>query len=163
MKKILFIRHAKSDWSFPELADFERPLNKRGNKDASEMGFRLSNDKIIPQLIKLSTAERAKETIKLISETAGWQSIDKQEKDWMYLASANEYIKSIEKLHDEIDFICYCGHNPTITYVINYFTGDNIENVPTCGMALIEFKADSWKHISKNSGKLVFYDFPKNK
>ena len=164
IKKVLFIRHAKSDWSFPELADFERPLNKRGKKDAPEMGRRLRNrEDIRPQLIKVSTAERTKETMDLLKKEAGWENIETVEKDWMYLASANEYIKSIEKMHDEIDFVCFCGHNPTVTYVLNYFSGENIDDMPTCAIGLVEFDVESWKHISQNSGKLTYYDYPKSK
>ena len=162
MKTITFIRHAKSDWGNPGLADYERPLNHRGEKDAPEMGRRLSETDYKPQLIYLSTAERTRQTVKLLAKKAKWKDVDAVEKDWLYLASTEEYIKYIEKLHDELDHVCFCGHNPTITSVINYFTGGHIDNVPTCGIGVIEFKVDQWKTISKDSGRLVHYDYPKN-
>ena len=162
MKQLTFIRHAKSDWSLPELMDFDRPLNKRGKKDAPEMGRRLLSDGDRPQLILLSAAARTIETVELLKETAGWQDVETQEKEWLYLASMEEYIRTIEKFHDEIDHVCFCGHNPTITGIINYLTGVYIGNVPTCGVAIINFKIDSWKHIIEGSGRLKHYDYPKN-
>jgi len=162
MKKITFLRHAKSDWKIPELMDFERPLNKRGKKDAPEMGKRMEKIKERPQLIMLSAAERTKETIQLFSQQAGWKEIEKNEKEWLYLASPQEYIKSVEKLDNHIDHICFCGHNPSITSVINHFSGENLVNVPTCGLAIIEFDVDSWESISQYSGTLIHYDYPKN-
>ena len=162
MKKVILIRHAKSDWSFPELADFERPLNKRGKKDAPEMGKRLAKLNEKPQIVYLSNSERTRETMKLLSKEAHWDEIDKIEKDWLYLASINEYVKTIEKFHDEFDHVCFCGHNPSITSVVNYLAGETIGNIPTCGVAIISFDVDSWKHVSKGSGHLEHYDFPKN-
>jgi len=78
------------------------------------------------------------------------------------LASPQEYIKTIEKLSDDLNFVCFCGHNPTITAIINYYSGENLVNVPTCGLGLIEFDVENWNAISRDSGKLIHYDYPKN-
>lgn len=161
MKTLTLIRHAKSDWSYAELMDFDRPLNPRGKRDAPEMGKRLSKRSEIPQLIYLSASVRTVETMDLLAETANWQDIDRITKDWLYLASPQEYIRTIEKMHDEVDHLCICGHNPTITSIINYYSGENISNVPTCGVGIIQFDLESWKHISQDSGQLMHYDFPK--
>ena len=163
MKKLTLIRHAKSDWNIPELMDFDRPLNSRGKKNAPEMGIRLSKFNEKPQLIFMSASARTKETIQLLLESANWNDIDVIEKDWLYLASPQEYLKTIEKMHDEVDHLCICGHNPTITSVINHLTGENIGNVPTCGIAIIEFDIENWRSVSENSGTMLHYDYPKNK
>lgn len=162
MKKITFIRHAKSDWNLPELMDFDRPLNERGRNNAPNMGARMAKYEECPQLILLSAAVRTKETMKLFSEKAGWQDCKKIEKDWLYLASPQEYIKTVEKLANDLHYICFCGHNPTITAIINYYSGENLVNVPTCGLGMIEFDVDDWSSISRDSGRLMHYDYPKN-
>ena len=59
MKTLFLIRHAKSSWKFHNLADHDRPLNKRGRRDAPEMGRRLSAKQIVPNTIVSSTATRA--------------------------------------------------------------------------------------------------------
>ncbi len=62
MKKLYLIRHAKSDWSNPSLDDFDRPLNKRGKKNAPFMGKILHKKGIYPDLIISSPAYRARTT-----------------------------------------------------------------------------------------------------
>ncbi len=64
MKKLHLIRHAKSDWSNPILDDFDRPLNKRGKKNAPFMGKILRDKGVNPDLIISSPAYRARETAK---------------------------------------------------------------------------------------------------
>ena len=54
------------------------------------------------------------------------------------------------------------GHNNGITDLAVYLTDADIFNIPTCGMVLITFPFDDWKMVSKNSGEVVFFDFPKN-
>ena len=142
--------------------DFDRPLNKRGKSDAPEMGRRLLQGGDKPQLIFLSNSARTIETIELIKKHAHWEDVETIEKDWLYLASLDEYIKKIELLDDNLNHISFCGHNPTITSIINYLTGVYIGNVPTCGYAVVNFKVDSWQHIIDGSGRLKHYDYPKN-
>ena len=160
MKKIIFIRHAKSDWSSPELSDFDRPLNKRGLRDAPDMGMRLQNTK--PDIILLSNAKRTRQTIDLIIENAGWTDIRRVEKDIFYLASESVYLNEISASDNQLNTLVICAHNPGITSVINSLSGENITNVPTCGLAIITFELDEWSAISSNSGSLAHFDFPKN-
>ena len=162
MKKILFIRHAKSDWSFTDLADIDRPLNKRGKKDAPEMGKRLLDRKEKPECIYRSPSMRTTQTIELLSETASWQDVEIKEEDWLYMASRQDFLVGIEKIKNEIDFVCLCAHNPGTTDIVNYLSGENINNMPTCGIAIIEFNTDNWVEVSGGTGKLLLFDFPKN-
>ena len=67
-RTLVLIRHAKSSWSNPGEADFERPLNDRGERDAPRMGARLKELKIKPDLIVCSPAKRAKQTAKRIAD-----------------------------------------------------------------------------------------------
>ena len=67
MKRLFLVRHAKSSWKHPELTDFERPLNKRGKRDAPEMGKRLADREIDLDLMVSSTATRAITTARTIA------------------------------------------------------------------------------------------------
>ena len=73
MKTVLFLRHAKSSWSSPDLDDHERPLNGRGRSASATMGRYLEDNDLLPDLILCSTAKRARETLKRAS--AGWRSV----------------------------------------------------------------------------------------
>ena len=72
MKTLYIIRHAKSDWNNPGLRDFERPLNKRGLRDAPFMGKKLVDLNVAPELIVCSPANRTTETVKLIGNEIGY-------------------------------------------------------------------------------------------
>ncbi|MCG8345209.1 MAG: phosphohistidine phosphatase, partial [Chlorobiales bacterium] len=53
------------------------------------------------------------------------------------------------------------GHNPTITSFANFISGEHLENIVTCGVARIDLKGDSWQQTMMDSGKLVWYEYPK--
>ena len=72
MKTIILVRHAKSSWKNPRLDDFERPLNKRGRRDAPLMGEKLKERQILPDLILASPAKRARKTADLIAKAIGY-------------------------------------------------------------------------------------------
>jgi phosphohistidine phosphatase len=67
MKTLFILRHAKSSWKEQDLPDHDRPLNKRGKKDAPRMGKLLTDEDLIPDLIMSSTAARAKKTAELVA------------------------------------------------------------------------------------------------
>ena len=162
-KKILFVRHAKSDWSSPSLADIDRPLNNRGQNDAPEMGKRLRKQNQKPQRIFRSPSVRTTQTIDLLVKNAGWSDVDIKEKEWLYLASRRDYLSGIEEISNKHDYICLCAHNPGITDIVNHLSGEYISNMPTCAVALIEFETDNWKEVSGGTGKLLHFDYPKNR
>ncbi len=66
MKTLLLLRHAKSSWNDPSLADHDRPLKKRGRKAAPRMGRWLQENGLRPDCVLCSTATRARETLQLV-------------------------------------------------------------------------------------------------
>lgn len=162
-KRIFIIRHAKSDWGKPLAQDHDRPLNKRGNKDASEMGKRLKAFGAAPNKIFSSTAKRAAMTATLIAEQIGVDLGDVIFDKAIYIGDSHDYISYIEGVSDEYDDIFLVGHNPVITDTVNNLANAGIDNIVTCGIACIDFDVESWVDISPTTSNLVFYDFPKNK
>lgn len=160
MKKLILIRHAKSDWGHAGLSDYDRPLNDRGRKNAPEMALRLKEKQIIPEYIVSSGANRAESTAKIFMAELNISAIELDER--IYAASEYDLLKVVNNLPDKFDFVAIFGHNPTITELVNHLTDANLANVPTCGLALIEFPLDNWAGISGGTGNLVSYDYPKN-
>ncbi|HYE35064.1 SixA phosphatase family protein [Methylocaldum sp.] len=161
MKNLIVIRHAKSSWDTPSLADIDCPLNNRGKRDAPFMGSLLKFRNLEPDLIVTSPAGRALETAKLIAKAVGYESEAITMRDSIYLQEAPaliELIRSIEDTHNRVYLI---GHNPHLTELVNRLTGESIGNIPTCGTASIEFQVDSWAYIMEGSGRLAFFDYPK--
>ena len=95
MKRLILVRHAKSSWKDTSLADRDRPLNNRGNRDAPEMGRRIAAAGIRPSLIVSSPAVRAWTTAKVIAKELGYPREFLQRDDALYLASVDEILDVI--------------------------------------------------------------------
>lgn len=160
-KKLLIIRHAKSDWGNADLKDFDRPLNHRGKKDAPEMAKRLINKGIKPDFIISSPALRAISTCKIISEKLEFKDKIYIEPD-IYEATYNTLLRLINGFNNDHNFVALFGHNNGITDLAIHLSDADIYDIPTCGMVLIEFPFDDWNMISKGTGEVLFYDYPKN-
>lgn len=161
MKTLYIVRHAKSSWDYPELTDFERPLNKRGLRDAPFMGKILKEMGILPELIISSPALRAYKTAKIISEEIGYQLEDIETSESLYEYGTKEALQIIQSVDDEINSLMIFGHNPTLTQLNNYLSNNRIDNIPTCGITSIIFNVDKWNKIKTGLGKEEFFEYPK--
>lgn len=166
MKKLYLIRHAKSSWDDPALGDFDRPLNHRGEKDAPRMGKRLKERGVVPDIMITSPAKRAQDTCKFIAKELHFskEKIKKEEK--LYHADADqllEIIQHLPDLRDEEEVVLLFGHNPGLTELANNLLNEFIDNIPTCGVVGTQFKIKKWSEARFGSGKMIFFDFPKNK
>lgn len=163
MAKTLFIvRHAKSDWGDFNLRDFDRPLNKRGHKNAPEMVERLVAKSIKPDLIVSSPALRAITTAKYFASGWGFDTEKLHVDATIYEANIRTLLKVVNSFDDQYHQIAMFGHNPGLTDLLNYLTDEDIANMPTCSVAMIEFPFEDWKMIGAGTGKLVLFDYPKS-
>ena len=160
MKTLYLVRHAKSSWSNPGLSDFDRPLNKRGQRDAPFMGELLREKKITPELVLSSPAKRTKKTALEIIEKLRYPTKKIIFKEEIYEASDNELLQFIQKLDEETKSAMLFAHNPGLTQLNNYLSDYYIDNIPTCGVVAIEFNC-KWSEIKKNIGKFLFFEYPK--
>ncbi len=158
MKKVYLIRHAKSDWK-KSVEDFQRPLNKRGKKDAELMANRLKNFDIKPDVIYSSPAKRAKSTAKIMAKILNYPKDEIIYKKELYESSLEDYLNLIKSIGDNFQNLFIIGHNPTITEAGEYLSGTILTNMPTCSIVCIEFETDSFADIRQ--GKLSFFDYPK--
>ncbi|MFD0764161.1 SixA phosphatase family protein [Mucilaginibacter lutimaris] len=158
MKKLLLIRHAKATHE-SGFADFERPLTDKGFQQAELMAARLQANSIQPQILVASPALRTLATANVFSQVLGLPNAITNKT--IYDASESALLKVIEGLPQDKDFIALVGHNPGISQVLYYLSGA-IKEVPPCSVALIEFELDTWAEIYEATGKLTFYDTPKD-
>ena len=149
MKKLIIVRHAKSSWDFPALDDHDRPLNGRGKKNAPEMGKRLSKRNIGPDMIISSTAKRAVSTAKRIAREIAFPTHDIRKVSAFYHGSINDMIAVLQKVKDDVNTVMIFGHNPGFTDLANILSGSDIYNIPTCGIAEIDFDILSWSRVNK--------------
>jgi len=161
MKQLILVRHAKSSWDFPSLTDHERPLNKRGKRDAPRMAEYLIQQIEQADCIISSTAERAKQTARHFESVFESTLQDVQLTSELYHASVEEILLQAESINDDFNVVLMFGHNPAYTSVANLFSEDYIDNVPTCGIVGIDFNIKSWAELTADNGKLAFFYYPK--
>ncbi|MCX7909186.1 MAG: histidine phosphatase family protein [Ignavibacteria bacterium] len=161
MKTLVIVRHSKSDWSDPNITDIERPLNKRGKRDAPFMAKLMKEQNLVPDLILTSPAERALQTVKYFVEEF---KIDKSKiivREEIYTHGSVIVRKLISQIDDIHNTVYLFGHNPDLTSLANQLLDVFIENIPTTGIVCIDFDFKSWKEILNSKGKLRFFEYPK--
>jgi len=161
MKTLYLVRHAKSSWNNSNLSDHARPLNERGEQDAPHMGKRLRKRKPQPALIITSSAVRAETTATLLAEAIGYPPSDITIDERLYGAEPKDVLSIIGEMDNAIDCAMLVGHNPTFTDLINALSGSQIDNVPTCGIAILKFPTNTWSKIGQTQGELLDFDYPK--
>jgi phosphohistidine phosphatase len=161
MKTLIFIRHAKSDWSNLFADDFDRGLNKRGLRDAPFMGDVLATKNIKPDLILSSPAQRAKLTAIAIAKPLFYPEYKIVYDSCLYTGGIDDIIERIYSVDENIETLMIFGHNPDITDCVNFISGSDIDTIPTCAIVAMGLKQEHWKSVGKNSAKLLFFDTPK--
>ena len=162
MKTLYLIRHGKSSWTDNSLADKERPLKERGERNAKMMAKVLRKMGIAPKHIVSSPANRALSTAKIFAKGLDYDEKKIAVNELLYFEGINNIVNVIHRLDDKHDVVFIFGHNPDLTEIANRFSESAIDNVPTSGVVGIEFKADEWKDASFSNGKMVFFDYPSN-
>ncbi|GAB3016896.1 histidine phosphatase family protein [uncultured Cyclobacterium sp.] len=161
MKKLMICRHGKSYWGDASLTDHERPLAKRGLRDAPMMAKRAHANHIIPEKILTSDALRAKMTAAFYLESYEKLDIPYEISPNLYMSSVKEHLNEVKKTSDKIDTLFIFGHNPALTQLINSF-GEKLDNLPTAAVFGFKFDVDHWKDITQANATFWMYDYPKN-
>jgi len=145
---LYIMRHAKSDWSGPQISDFDRPINKRGTRNAIRIGGWMNENNHTPQKIISSPALRAKETIELVAEQISKFNLeDLTYEDELYLAGFTQLIEFINTYKDKVQSLMLVGHNPGIENLVNYLcdrSGDKETIVTTANLFIFKFSSDSF-------------------
>jgi phosphohistidine phosphatase len=162
MKTVFLVRHAKSSWKDSSLKDFDRPLNKRGKRDAPFMGKKLRERQVMPDLILSSPAKRAKKTAVAVAEEIGYPEKKIRYDDKLYHSGAKALLEIVRNQDDGHGTIMLFGHNPDLAdlakMLLKRAPGYAI---PTTGVYGIRFAASSWKNVREGKGETVFFDYPK--
>ncbi|RPI71769.1 MAG: histidine phosphatase family protein [Ignavibacteriales bacterium] len=161
MKKLFLIRHAKSSWDFSELTDFERPLNKRGRRDAPFMAKLLAQQGVSPDLIISSPATRAITTARYFCEPLSYSFHNLTLEPRLYGASVDEIIDVICNIDNTYSNLMLFSHNPGLTDFADQLSDKPINNIPTCGIVAFSFNIDSWNEINNDSSEILFFEYPK--
>ncbi|MGI9822364.1 SixA phosphatase family protein [Agromyces sp. Marseille-Q5079] len=160
MKTLTLVRHAKSDWGQPGLADHDRPLNDRGLRDAPEMGRRLRERGEVPDLIVSSTALRARTTAGLIAEGLGLDAASVTLDERLYGSSPQTILRVIGELDGELGRVMVVAHNPGISDFAFDLT-ESVGEMPTCAVLGLDFDIDEWAEIEFEPPIATRFDTPR--
>ena len=161
MKTIFLVRHGKSSWSHPELADEERLLLVKGENKNKLLAEKFLRKNINVDLIICSHALRAHETAKIIAAVIKYPEKKIKIEKGIYTADADSLYHPFFELSDDINSVMLVGHNPSMTYFANKLIDGNIDNLPTSCLIAVSLDIDNWHDVIKAKGKELFKIFPK--
>lgn len=163
MKKLLLIRHGKSDWNHPGLSDHDRVLNDRGLRDAPRMAQALKRRGLVPDRMVSSTATRAATTASLVAEGLGYPFKRIVTTPDLYLASPQTILRVVQSQEETAETVLIFGHNPGMHEAVNLFClSPGLDDFPTLAVAWMEFTADYWGNVEWESGRLREFLIPRS-
>ncbi len=161
VKDVCFVRHAKSSWDHPGVRDFDRPLDKRGLRDAPLMAGKMRELGLIPDYIITSGALRALTTARYFSDEFALSPDQFEIRDEVYEASQETIFEVLRSAPDHASFVYMFGHNPGFTWVANSISGVHIDNVPTCGVVHIQSILTQWQKFKPEYAGFIGFHYPK--
>ncbi len=159
MKKITLVRHGKSSWEH-NVSDTERPLKKRGINDADLVSREFYNLDLIPEVVYSSPAKRAFETCKIFVRNLNISEEKVEIHNQLYDFGGHNVIDFIKSISNTDNNVMIFGHNHAFTSIVNNYGSIYIDNMPTSGLAILEFEIDSWNDLKQ--GKTIKTIFPRD-
>jgi phosphohistidine phosphatase len=165
VKRLLLIRHAKSSWDDPALADHERPLAPRGKKAAERIADHLGGSDATIDLVLCSPSRRTRETLERLSEA--FAEAEVLFEDGLYGASAGDLLDRLRDVPESVGGVVVIGHNPGIQDLTIELARDGphvgraLKKFPTAAVAVLEFDAP-WSELADGGARLADFTVPKD-
>lgn len=165
MKRLLLLRHAKSSWDDPSLADHERPLAPRGHRAAEWMAEYLRSSVPHPDLVLCSSALRTRETLDRMSKAFGDAEVVVD--DDLYGASHDLLLERLRGVADRFETVAVIGHNPGVHDLAIALAGSGEglgrmrAKFPTGALAVLTFDGP-WGELAPGDGRLEAFVTPKD-
>lgn len=147
MKTLLLLRHAKSSWKDAELDDHDRPLNKRGKRDAPRMGQLLLSEGLLPELIVASTAKRARKTAEHVIAASRYRGETRITGE-LYMASGPSLRELVAALPEPAARVLLIGHNPGLEDLLESLVGAYAP-LSTAALAHVELDIERWAQVAE--------------
>lgn len=169
MRRLILLRHAKSDKSEADMADHDRPLNGRGREAAKRIGAYMAHHDLTPDRVLCSTAQRTRETWALVGKELPRSPAVAYE-DRLYDAGYGDIMRVLHETPSAAHDLMVIGHNPGLHELAVYLIASGEielrerlrENLPTGGLVVIDFAVDGWKAVHKQGGRLDRFIEPRS-
>lgn len=160
MKELLLLRHAKSDWDTPYEDDHERPLSRKGIRDAQAIGRLLKRLDLLPDRAVSSSAVRARRTLELAASAGEWRCRQEVTPD-LYDCSVEQALRVLQRAGRKPSRVLLVGHNPVWETFLACCVGGGRFRLGTASLALVRFPHTDWAEVESGSGTLVWLVKPK--
>ena len=160
---VILTRHAKSSWSDPALDDFDRPLNRRGQRSAPAIGDWLAAKGYVPDEVIVSGARRTVDTWAGIAARMP-QAAQMRSNPALFHASAETILSVLKAAVAPTTMLI--GHNPgfgefAVRIAAEMPDHPRYADYPTCATAVIRFDADAWHGIDWGRGQVLDFVVPR--
>jgi len=173
VKRLILLRHAKSSWDQPDLADSERPLSKRGERSAPLMGQLMAREGYRPDRVLCSAAKRTLQTAKRVVAALD-SELAIEELEELYMATPREILTTLVDCAGIANSVLVIGHNPGLGDLATWLASEGDsgdlarlrDKFPTAALAVIDLPIEQWRDLSDTavdnwSGRLVRFATPK--
>ena len=159
--RLIVTRHAKSSWDDPLMADFDRPLNKRGQRSAPAIGAWLKDQGWVPDEILSSPAQRTRETVAGLGFDAPVIWIDA-----LYHGGPGTMLGALHRATGTT--VALVGHNPGIAEFAEMIVAQPPDHArffdyPTCATLLVAFDGDTWRQVDWHRGRAEGFVIPRER
>jgi phosphohistidine phosphatase len=145
MRRLTLVRHAKSDWKNADLKDFDRPLNRRGQKEAPQMAELLAAQQVRVDLLLTSPAVRALETARVFARALNYPPRRLKSDERLYLAQPKEILEVVRGIGSRVRHLMLVGHNPGLSEFAQALSNDSeLGELPTSAVYAVDLDIRSW-------------------
>lgn len=161
MRRLTLMRHANAQWKDPQISDFDRPLNRKGNSEAEAMGRRLAELGLVPSIVLTSSALRAQQTAEIVARELNVAARNIHREESLYLAGAEDILHALRAFGPRVAHVMIVGHNPGITEAAQLLApGWGIDNLATASACSLTFNSRTWPAVSAANLKDVHSESP---
>lgn len=155
------LRHAKSAWDTEAPTDHDRPLNKRGRRDAPRVADEIVKLGWFPEKVFSSDSMRTRETWKRMKKKFEKKKVEAEFSRKLYHAGFDEIVEVLVKLSDKTKTVMVIGHNPGWEEAVHRLAGKEV-SMGTSSAAMLSVDAKTWKEAAKKKWKLEHVLRPKD-
>ena len=161
MKRLTLMRHADAQWKDPEVADFARPLNRRGHSEAESMARRLIELALIPDLIVTSSARRAAQTAEIMLHELSLLPRTIRYEEALYLGGAQDILKLVRDIGPRVSHLMIIGHNPGISEAAHVLVPSReMGGLSPAALCTITFDIEQWSAVEPSTARDSMYETP---
>ena len=162
MLRLTLIRHGNAEWKDASIADFERPLNRRGMGEAEGIGKVLLEAQLVPELLLASSAKRTQQTAEIVGRAMGLTPRRVKFVEQLYLARAEVILSVVQGTGPKVHHLAVVGHNPGISELARDLAPEDAEvpELSTACACTLTFTKKSWADLEKPAVRIVRYEPP---